>query len=192
MDPLRLVISLPPWCERLERLGEPHVTPVDRMRVAIELARRNVTEGSGGPFGAAIFGAASGRLVSVGVNSVVRLNNPIVHAETMALMRASARLESFTLTPPAEGGGEALELYTSCEPCAMCLGAILWSGVRRVFFAARRDDAERLGFDEGPVFPETFAYLRRRGVSIEAGPLREDACRILTEYRATGGTIYNG
>jgi tRNA(Arg) A34 adenosine deaminase TadA len=197
MESLRLVIALPPWCEELERVGERYEAPLDRMRVAIALSRRNVEEGSGGPFGAAIFEASSGRLVAVGVNSVVRLNNAVLHAETMAVMRASARRGSFTLTSStggAEGGegGEPLELYTSCEPCAMCLGAILWSGLRRVIFAARRDDAEALGFDEGPVFPDTFAYLRRRGVSVEAGPLREEARAVLASYRAAGGAIYNG
>ena len=209
MESLRLVIALPPWCEELERVGERYEAPLDRMRVAIALSRRNVEEGSGGPFGAAIFEASSGRLVAVGVNSVVRLNNAVLHAETMAVMRASARRGSFTLassTGGAEGaeggeegeegkggkGAEPLELYTSCEPCAMCLGAILWSGLRRVIFAARRDDAEALGFDEGPVFPDTFAYLRRRGVSVEAGPLREEARAVLANYRAAGGAIYNG
>ncbi|ODT02843.1 MAG: hypothetical protein ABS52_11815 [Gemmatimonadetes bacterium SCN 70-22] len=200
MESLRLVIALPPWCEELERVGERYEAPLDRMRVAIALSRRNVEEGSGGPFGAAIFEASSGRLVAVGVNSVVRLNNAVLHAETMAVMRASARRGSFTLASSTGGGeegeggkgGEPLELYTSCEPCAMCLGAILWSGLRRVIFAARRDDAEALGFDEGPVFPDTFAYLRRRGVSVEAGPLREEARAVLASYRAAGGAIYNG
>lgn len=194
MESLRLVIALPPWCEKMERVGERYAAPEDRMRLAITVSRRNVEEGSGGPFGAAIFEGSSGRLVAVGINSVVRLNNPVLHAETMAVMRASARLGSFTLASSAEGtdGSEPLELYTSCEPCAMCLGAILWSGVRRVIFAARRDDAEALGFDEGPVFPDTFAYLRRRGVSVEAGPLRAEARSVLVEYRAAGGTIYNG
>lgn len=203
MESLRLVIALPPWCEELERVGERYESPLDRMRVAIALSRRNVEEGSGGPFGAAIFEASSGRLVAVGVNSVVRLKNAVLHAETMAVMRANARRGSFTLASSTEGaaereggeggkGGEPLELYTSCEPCAMCLGAILWSGLRRVIFAARRDDAEALGFDEGPVFPDTFAYLRRRGVSVEAGPLRAEARAVLADYRAGGGAIYNG
>ncbi len=193
MEPLRLIIRLPSWCEQEERVGTVYPTALDRMRLVVELAARNVEEGSGGPFGAAIFGASSGRLLSVGVNSVVRLNNAMLHAETVTLMRASARLERFSLAPADGGnGGELVELYTSCEPCAMCLGAILWSGVRRVVFAARRDDAERLGFDEGPVFPETFAYLRRRGIRVESGPLRDDARKLMERYRAVGGAIYNG
>lgn len=193
MEPLCLTISLPPWCDEVEVAGSCYSDPLARMRLAVSLSRRNVEEGSGGPFGAAVFGAASGRVVAVGVNSVVRLNNAVLHAETMALMRAGARVGSFSLAATVNGGeGEALELYTSCEPCAMCLGAILWSGVRRVVFAARRDDAEHLGFDEGPVFPETFAYLRRRGVQVEAGPLRGEAREVLARYRALGGAIYNG
>jgi tRNA(Arg) A34 adenosine deaminase TadA len=74
----------------------------------------------------------------------------------------------------------------------MCLGAVLWSGVRRVVYAARRDDALRLSFDEGPVFPESFGYIRGRGLSIEGGPLREAARAVMEQYRALGGAIYNG
>ena len=83
--------------------------------------------------------------------------------------------------------GPPHELFTSCEPCAMCLGAVLWSGVRRVVYAARRDDALRLSFDEGPVFPESFAYLRRRGIRIEGGPLREPAEREPTACQGRPG-----
>jgi tRNA(Arg) A34 adenosine deaminase TadA len=126
--------------------------------------------------------------VSVGVNSVVRLNNPTLHAEMVAFMRAGAAVGSYSLAAP---GLPAHELFTSCEPCAMCLGAVLWSGVKRVVYAARRDDATRLDFDEGPVFPESFAYLRRRGIRLEGGPLREAAREVMEEYRRSGAPIYN-
>ena len=191
MTPLQLSITLPGWADELERVGEVHVDPTSRMALAVEASRRNVEMGTGGPFGAVLFGATTGRLLALGVNAVVRLRNPVLHAETMAVMRACARNETFTL---AHGSGtdEPVDLYSSCEPCAMCLGALLWSGVRRVVFAARRDDAERLGFDEGPVFPETFAYLRRRGVFVEQGPLRSEARDVMARYHSAGGPIYNG
>lgn len=83
-------------------------------------------------------------------------------------------------------------LYSSCEPCAMCLGAILWSGVPRVVYAARREDAEAIGFDEGPVFPASVAYLRDRGIVLEPGPLREEAAAVLRVYVERGGLVYNG
>ncbi len=197
-----LAIDLPAFAAEVER-AEPVLKEMrERMRLVVDLSARNVENATGGPFAAAVF-RASGALVSVGVNAVVRLNNPVLHAETTALMRAAARLGRYSLalegasdaSAPAgavAAGGEPMELYTSCEPCAMCLGAILWSGVQAVIFAARRDDAERLGFDEGPVFPETFAYLRRRGIRVEGGPLRREAVQVLERYRSLGGPIYNG
>lgn len=214
-----LSIALPEFAAEVERAGRVARDARARMQLVVELSARNVESGSGGPFAAAVF-ASTGDLVSVGVNAVVRLHNPVLHAETTALMRAATRLGRFSLAPaspappshatvsasshspaprapdapdaPGEGAPLDLQLYTSCEPCAMCLGAILWSGVRRVVFAARRDDAERLGFDEGPVFPETFAYLRRRGILVEGGPLRREAVAVLERYLALGGPIYNG
>ena len=189
MSGIRVEVDIPDWAAALEGRGEVFASEEDRMRLAIELSRQNVERRAGGPFGAAVFEAGSGRLVAVGVNSVVRLNNSVLHAEVVAFMRAQSSLRSFTLAAP---GMPAHELFSSCEPCAMCLGAILWSGVRRVLFAARRDDAERVDFDEGPVFPESFAYLRRRGVRVESGPLREEARAVLQRYRELGGEVYNG
>lgn len=196
-DPLS--IALPPFAAEVERASVVLRDPRERMRLVVDLSARNVDERTGGPFAAAVF-RSTGALVAVGVNAVVRLNNPVLHAETTALMRASSRLGCYSLAGDATGAGRSgvaaagdpYELYTSCEPCAMCLGAILWSGVRRVIFAARRDDAELLGFDEGPVFPETFAYLRRRGIRVEGGPLRREAVKVLERYRDSGGPIYNG
>ena len=122
----------------------------DRMRLAIALSRENVMRKTGGPFGAAVFERESGRLISVGVNSVVRLGNSTLHAEMVAFMMAQARLGRFSLSA---ADSCPYELVTSCEPCSMCLGAILWSGVTRVICGAAREDATQLGFEEGPVFP---------------------------------------
>jgi tRNA(Arg) A34 adenosine deaminase TadA len=198
-DPL--AIDLPAFAVEVERAALVATDARERMRLVVDLSARNVETSSGGPFAAAVF-TASGDLVAVGVNAVVRLNNPVLHAETMALMRAATRLGRYSLSPTSsvtalssgrfEATAGGFELYSSCEPCAMCLGAILWSGVRRVVFAARRDDAERLGFDEGPVFPQTFDYLRRRGVRVEGGPLRLEAVQVLERYLALDGPIYNG
>src|SRR3954462_5000499 len=84
------------------------------------------------------------------------------------------------------------ELVTSCEPCAMCLGATLWSGVRRLVYGATREDAARLQFDEGPVFPESYRYLESRGIEVVRGVLRDEAAEVLERYRAKSGPIYNG
>jgi tRNA(Arg) A34 adenosine deaminase TadA len=165
-----------------------YATGESRMRVAVELARQNVRQGTGGPFGAAIFEASSGRLLSAGVNSVVRLNNSVVHAEMLAIMLAEQQIGSYTLSGLSAA---SYELVTSCDPCAMCLGAVLWSGLRRMVTGADRADATALSFDEGPVFPESYAYLQARGISITRGVLREEAAAVLELYRRQGGPIYN-
>jgi len=123
------------------------------------------------------------------MNSVVRLNNCTLHGEMVAFMMAQHRLGSFTLSAP---GHPAHELVTSCEPCAMCLGATLWSGVRRLVYGATREDASRLQFDEGPVFPESYRYLESRGIEVVRGVLRDEAAEVLERYRAKSGPIYNG
>src|SRR5262245_50667415 len=143
---------------------------------------------SGGPFGAAVFERDTGRLVSVGVNSVVRLGSSMLHAEMIAFLLAQERTRSFSLAAP---GLPVHALITSCEPCAMCLGATLWSGVKRVVFAAHREDAEELGFDEGPVFAATYQYLRERGIEFVGSVLREEARAVLALYLSRGGVIYN-
>jgi tRNA(Arg) A34 adenosine deaminase TadA len=83
------------------------------------------------------------------------------------------------------------ELVTSCEPCAMCLGATLWSGVKRVVCGATRDDARRLQFEEGPVFPESWRYVETRGIAVVRNVLREEARAVMELYRTKRGAIYN-
>jgi len=182
-------VDLPDWVEPLVDWDRRYASDEERMRLAVELSVENVRRGTGGPFGAAVFERDGGALVSVGVNSVVRLNNCTLHGEMTAIMMAQARLGCFSLRT---ADGPAYELVTSCEPCAMCLGATLWSGVRRVVCGASRDDALRLDFEEGPVFPESHAYLEARGIEIVHGVLREEASAVLELYRASEGIIYNG
>jgi tRNA(Arg) A34 adenosine deaminase TadA len=157
------------------------------MRLVIRLARANVQADLGGPFAAAVFASETGALVSAGVNSVMRLQNSVLHAEVMALMLAHARKGTFTLKQP---GAPAYELVTSCEPCAMCLGAVLWSGVRRLVYGASRVDAVGIGFDEGPVFADSYRYLIARGIEIVPEVLRAEAAEVLTLYRQLGGPVY--
>jgi len=182
-------IGYPEWVESVVSWENRYADDAERMRLAIALARANVERGTGGPFGAAIFEADTGKLVAVGMNSVVRANNSTLHAEIVAFMTAQQRVGSFTLSAP---GLAVHELFTSCEPCAMCLGATLWSGVRRVVYGAAREDASRLNFEEGPVFPASYRYLEDRGITIVRDVLRDEARAVLELYRARGGTIYNG
>lgn len=182
-------VSLPAWVRDAVSFDSTYLTDEDKMRLAIRLADENIARGTGGPFGAAVFESGSGRLIAVGVNSVVRLNNCTLHAEMVAYQLAQKRIASYTLS--AEGH-PAHELFTSCEPCAMCLGATLWSGVQRVVIAASRDDAIAIGFDEGPVFSESYAYLKARGVEVAHGVLRAEGRAVLERYKAMGGPVYNG
>jgi tRNA(Arg) A34 adenosine deaminase TadA len=183
-----VVAGCPEWIEQVVDWGARYPTDQDKMQLTIELARQNVVRGTGGPFGAAVFEMSSGVLVSVGVNSVARLKNSILHAEVLAIMLAQQRVGSYTLLRPEL---PSHELVSSCDPCAMCLGAVLWSGARRLVTGADRADACALNFDEGPVFPESYTYLSARGVFITRGVLRHEAVAVLELYRRTGGLIYN-
>ena len=182
-------LEYPDWVDRVVDWERRFESDHERMRLAIAVSRENVVRLTGGPFGAAVFERDTGRVVAVGMNSVVRLANCTLHGEMVAFMMAQQRLGSFTLNAP---NLPAHELFTSCEPCAMCLGATLWSGVRRVVCGAARDDASRLNFEEGPVFPESYRYLEERGIAIERNVLRDEARAVLELYRASSGPIYNG
>lgn len=189
MLPPAITIDLPAWVPSAVDWTRIYRTDDERMDLAIRLSRENVEHGTGGPFGAAIFERDSGRLVSVGMNSVVRLNNCTLHGEMMAFMTAQRILGSFTLSAP---GLPVHELATSCAPCAMCLGAILWSGVKRVVCGAAREDATMLGFEEGPVFDDSWQYLRDRGIETVHDVRRAEARAVLELYRAGSGKVYNG
>lgn len=182
-------IEYPAWVDTLVDWERTYANDDEKMRLAIDLSRENVERGTGGPFGAAIVERESGRLISVGMNSVVRLNNCTLHGEMVAFMMAQQRVQSFTLNTPNLA---VHELITSCEPCAMCLGATLWSGVRRLVSGAAREDASKLKFEEGPVFPESYRYLEDRGIEIVRDVLRPEARAVLELYRAKSGKIYNG
>jgi tRNA(Arg) A34 adenosine deaminase TadA len=184
----RLQLTSPAWLPDFVAWDRAYADDEQRMGLVVGLARENVRHGTGGPFGAAVFAAESGRVIATGVNSVTRLHNSVLHAETMALMLAEARLGTYALAAP---GAPACELVTSCDPCAMCLGAALWSGVRRIVTGASKEDATALGFDEGPVFPASWIYLEERGVAARRGVLRGEAVAVLEYYRDSGGPIYN-
>jgi tRNA(Arg) A34 adenosine deaminase TadA len=183
-----LSIALPHWVDEVVDWSRSYATDEERMRLAITLAAENVARGTGGPFGAVIVEEEAGRLVSVGMNRVVPENNSILHAEVLAFMLAQRRLGSYTLGAP---GLPAHTLVSSCDPCAMCLGATLWSGVRRLVCGATRDDAMKARFDEGPVFRESYRYLEDKGITIVHGVLRQEARAVLDRYAASG-EIYNG
>jgi tRNA(Arg) A34 adenosine deaminase TadA len=159
----------------------------DRMALVIDLARRNVDADTGGPFGAGIFELQSGRLVAPGVNTVMPGNCSVAHAEITAIMVAQKIMGTYDL------GGEGvppMELISSTEPCAMCLGAVVWSGVRRLTCGARDSDARQIGFDEGPKPNDWPTALEARGIAVIRDVARSDAVAVLKQYVNRGGVVY--
>lgn len=180
-----LKLPMPDWWADVD-LTSPLPTDEQAMAKAIELSRLNVEHGSGGPFGAVVVDAADGRIVAGGVNLVRSLEASCLHAEVVAITRAQQALRSFSLADRPR------ILYTSCAPCAMCLGAVHWSGCARLVCGAARADAEAVGFDEGPVFDDSYAYLERNGIAVVHGVLRDQAAAVLRDYAKRDGAIYNG
>jgi tRNA(Arg) A34 adenosine deaminase TadA len=186
-----LKLTLPDWLGAMGLVGRRYATAEERLGLAIELSRRNVQERTGGPFGAAVFEVASGVLVGAGVSRVEPLACSVAHAEVMALAFAQRRLERFDL-----GGRDSAhhELASSAQPCLMCAGAILWSGVTRLAYAASKSDVESLlGFDEGPLPDDWADAFRARGMEVTEAPatLQAEACEVLRLYRQSGGLVYN-
>ena len=157
------------------------------MRLVIGLAATNVGKGTGGPFGAAVFEHRSGRLIAVGVNLVESTQCSHAHAEMVAIANAQQAVKTFNLGAPSL---PEHELVTSCEPCAMCYGAIPWSGVRRVLCGARASDAEAIGFDEGAKPKNWVGEFKRRGIAVVRDLCRTEAVAVLQRYHAGGGAIY--
>lgn len=166
-----------------------------RMEVAIRLAEENVRQGTGGPFGALVVAEVSGRIVSLGVNRVEPTPCSSAHAEIVALSLAQAALKVHDLSAELSGEDHSglaggMTLVTSCEPCAMCLGAIPWSGVSSVLCGADKADAEAAGFDEGDRSADWMGMLERRGVRARTGILRSRAAAVFRRYAEQGGNIY--
>lgn len=183
-----MTLRLPGWVDGLVSEGSTYPATEDRMRLVVELSRLNVRNGTGGPFGAAVFERESGRLVAPGVNLVVGSGCSVFHAEMVAIMLAQKTFGTFDL------GGQSIppcELVASTEPCAMCLGATPWSGVESLITGARDEDARAVGFDEGAKMTEWAASLEDRGISVRLDVLREEAAAVLQEYAELGGEIYN-
>ena len=122
------------------------------MRRAIALSHEHMEQGSGGPFGAVI--VKGGVIISEGWNRVTSTNDPTAHAEIVAIRAACAALGSFSL--------DGCEIYTSCEPCPMCLAAIYWARLERIYYANTRADAARIGFDDDFLYREIAAPLQAR------------------------------
>lgn len=189
---LRLPDWLPPFVEH--QPAAAFVSREARMAFVIELSRQNVLHKTGGPFAAAVFERDSGLLVSSAVNIVVPAHTSVAHAETMALMLAQQRLETFDLGATHLPG---MELFASSQPCIQCFGNTWWSGVQALAVGARSTDVEEItGFKEGPLPDDWAALLEARPaplkpVSVTRDILRDSAREVLALYRETGGFVYN-
>jgi guanine deaminase len=141
------------------------------LRQAIALAREGMRSGLGGPFGALV--VRDGVVIGQGQNRVSSSNDPTAHAEVVAIREACRNLGHFQL--------EGCILYTSCEPCPMCLGAIYWARPDRVFYAGSREDAAAAGFDDDLIYRELPLLPAERRIPMESR-LREDAVAVFQEW----------
>ena len=132
------------------------MTNEELMRKAIELSIENVANG-GGPFGAVI--ARNGEIIATGVNRVTANNDPTAHAEVSAIRAAAEKLGRFDLSD--------CEIFTSCEPCPMCLGAIYWARLNKIYFANNKTDAKNIGFDDSFIYDELALPRDQRHLSAE-------------------------
>lgn len=187
--PATVTLTLPAWLKAMLTGDLEMRDPERRMRWVIGLSRRNVEEGTGGPFAAAVFARETGELLGAGVNRVEPLNLSPAHAEVMACALAQKRAGTFDLN----GVNSGCELVTSSQPCLMCLGAVLWSGVTRLVYGAAAADVEGIvGFDEGPLPRDWAGELGKRGITVVGEFLRAEAVEVLELYKKTAGTVYNG
>lgn len=186
MIPAQLQLTLPLWLR--DKFDDSCLYPDDdaKIALAIELALGNVQNRGGGPFGAAVF-TGKGRLVAVGVNSVVPQNCSVAHAEMMAYMLAQQRLQRFRLNED----GSRFILATSAQPCCQCYGATIWAGIDELLIGARGEDVEELSeFDEGPLPADWIGELENRGIAVHRDIRREEARQVFVRYREFGGAAY--
>ena len=143
------------------------------MREAIRLSRVKMQAGAGGPFGAVVVRA--GKIIARGWNRVTSSNDPTAHAEVTAIRAACRKLKTFQL--------DDCELYTSCEPCPMCLSAIYWARFQKVYYANSRQDAARVEFDDEFLYREVARPISKRKIPMTQ-LLRPEALKVFAEWQA--------
>lgn len=148
------------------------------MMRAIELSRDNVLSGQGGPFGAVV--VRNNRIVAEAANRVTSTNDPTAHAEVLAIRQACSKLRVFDLRD--------CEIYASCEPCPMCLGAIYWARLARVYFGNLASDASRIGFDDSFIYREVSKDPHARAIPM-ACIMREQALTAFREWEEKSNKI---
>ncbi len=148
------------------------------MREAIRLSIENMRAGNGGPFGAVV--VKDGKIIARGFNQVTSSNDPTAHAEVVAIREACKVLNSFQL--------DDCEIYTSCEPCPMCLGAIYWARPSKMYYANTKKDAANIGFDDQFIYEELDLPLDKRQLSAEQ-LLQDEAIVAFKEWEEKANKI---
>ena len=184
-------LTLPAWVHEAVDMRRVWMGDDEKVALAIDLSRRNVEAGTGGPFGAAVFGPDD-RLIAVGVNRVVPHTCSVAHAEMMAYMLAQQRTQRRRLNRDDDDAPLGpIALATSSQPCCQCYGATVWAGIDRLLIGARSEDVESLTeFDEGPLPADWIGELERRGIAVTRDVQREAACTVLRAYGDAGGERY--
>lgn len=142
------------------------------MREAIKLAKTNLEHKNGGPFGAVV--VKDNKIIGRGFNTVTSHNDPTAHAEINAIRDACKELDSFQL--------EDCEIYSSCEPCPMCLGAVYWARPKKLYFAANRDDASNAGFDDSLIYKEIQLPIESRQIPTEQF-MQDEAKEVFNQWK---------
>lgn len=183
-------LTLPAWVHEIDS-ARAYAGDEAKMDLAIALSQRNVEAGTGGPFGAVVFGPDD-RIIAVGVNRVVPHACSVAHAEMMAYMLAQQRTQRLRLNEAPDGAAVGpVTLATSSQPCCQCYGATVWAGIDRLLIGARSEDVESLTeFDEGPLPADWTGELERRGIAVTRDIGRERACAVLAAYSRQGGPSY--
>lgn len=184
-------LSLPGWVEEeMGKLPTHFATLEDRMAPVLHFARLNFEQNTGGPFAAGVFERDSGRLIVIGVNRVMPSNCSSAHAEVMTLSLAQNMLGTYDL-----GGADmpAYQLVVNWRPCAMCYGAVVWSGIRSLVISGDGPELEEItGFDEGPIHPLWDQELEKRGIELVRNVLHEESIQVYRDFAASGNLVYNG
>ncbi len=187
---LNCTLDLPEWAiNELNQLPAIFPTIENRMDTVIKFSRLNFEKQTGGPFAAGLFEKDTGKLIVIGVNRVVPNNCSSAHAEIVTLSLAQQILGTFDL------GGEnqpVHQLVVNWRPCAMCYGAIFWSGIRSLAIAGGGPELEEItGFDEGPIHPNWREECGARGIEVIEGIKKEKAIEVFKDFADSDQLVYN-
>jgi len=187
---MHFTLRLPDWA--INKLNElPSVLPTleEQMTAVIHFANLNVKHNTGGPFAAGVFERDTGKLVVIGVNRVMPSNCSSAHAEVMAISLAQQLLGTYDL---GSKGLPVHQLVVNWRPCAMCYGALLWSGIRSLVIAGDGPELEEItGFDEGPIHADWRRELARRGIDLVEDVLRDEAIAGYHAFATSEQFVYN-